>query len=224
MPRVFFCMVLIFWASQLQAQVLVHEEPRHHPVFQNDKIRVLNVKLPVGDTTQYHIHHTPSLFIYFSSTTTGSQLHGGIAVTRRSKAGALSYENLAAPNLRVHRVWNLDTIPLHVMDIELLGKDSGFSTGSFANPDLYLTIDTSWVRAYRLTVKSNSDFVLREQARSFGVVGVNDANVEFQYTGKSHSHTVTPASFFWINSAEFFKLRNKTDSEAHFILIELPQR
>ncbi len=126
----------------MQGQVVVHKEPLHLPVFQNKQVRILNVLMPPGDTSQYHIHHTPSLFIYFTTTATGSQLQGMQARSGKNPAGFIQFENLAAPNIRIHRVWNADTDTFHVMDIELLYKDSGFAQKPLTMPDLSLEIDT----------------------------------------------------------------------------------
>ena len=56
------------------AQVPVREEPRHKPVLENEYFRLLDVWLSAGDTTMYHIHATPSLFVILSSTRTASQM------------------------------------------------------------------------------------------------------------------------------------------------------
>ena len=58
------------------AQVHVRNEPRHHNVFENEFVRILDVHLGPGDTTLYHLHNTPSVFIIFTNTNVGSQLIG----------------------------------------------------------------------------------------------------------------------------------------------------
>src|SRR4051812_9314409 len=120
-----FCCLLLTTLA-LDAQVSVSKEPRHHPVFENNKVRLLNVLLPAEDTTLYHIHSTPSVFICFTKTNTGSQLIHQQPSEGTSTAGSIWFENLEAPNIKTHRVWNSDTSTYHVMDIELLGNDSGF--------------------------------------------------------------------------------------------------
>src|SRR5260221_10243708 len=104
----------------LSAQVPVSKEPSHHVVFTNEKIRVLNVLLPPGDTTLYHIHSTPSVFISLSTTRTGSQLINEQAMYSNSVPGNIGFENLSAPHTRTHRVWNADRATFHVIDVELL--------------------------------------------------------------------------------------------------------
>ena len=72
-----FIVVLLLPGYSAKAQVAVREEPRHHPVLQNKYIRLLDVWLPPGDTTLYHIHETPSVFVILSHTITGAQIKGG---------------------------------------------------------------------------------------------------------------------------------------------------
>lgn len=217
--RHIFLILLFFCVGKLPAQVLVHKEPRHRPVFENNKIRILDVLLPVGDTTQYHIHHTPSLFIYFSNTSTGSQLQGHQPSSGRSVEGTLRFENLAEPNVRIHRVWNIDTIALHVMDIELLYKDSSFVQKPLSIPDLQLAIDTPWVRVYKITVNTGKSFKLKDTPRSLVLVSFDSARLQLR---QSKLHTVQPGSFSWINAGEVFELKNIGEQSARFVLLELP--
>ncbi|MDQ3846617.1 MAG: hypothetical protein M3342_21785 [Bacteroidota bacterium] len=215
--------VLLFRLGHLQAQVLVHEEPRHRPVFQNNKIRILNVLLPPGDTTQYHIHHTPSLFLFFTSTSTGSQLQSTAASTGRSTAGSLLFENLAPPHVRVHRVWNMDTNTFHVMDIELLSKDSGFAQKPLMLPHLQLAIDTPWARVYQLTLEAGNDFTFRDTNRSLVLVSLDAAPVQMQQGRKTQQQTVRAGSFFWVKTRQSFALKNTGGAAARFVLLEVPE-
>ena len=214
--------VLFFSAGQLPAQVLVHEEPRHRPVFQNDKIRILDVLVPPGDTTQYHIHHTPSLFLYFTTTTTFSQLRNGPTLRGRGISGRFIFENLAAPNERVHRVWNVDTGSLHVMDIELLSKITGFEQDALSLKQFRLEIDTPWVRVYRLTLEAGNDFAIPGSRHSLLLVNMDSATAEFLQNGRSQLRVLQPGSFFEIRPRESFALKNTGRNTAHFALLELP--
>ncbi|ULQ51313.1 hypothetical protein [Flavihumibacter fluvii] len=220
--RKIFLLVLIVKLTNLHGQVLVHEEPRHHPVFQNKQIRILNVLILPGDTSQYHIHTTPSLFIRISSTTTGSQLQGGKASTGKSIAGTILFENLAFPNTRTHRVWNADKDTFNVMDVELLSNDTGFVQNPLTLPELKLELDTGWVRAYRLTLFKGKEFMLRNKKQSFILVSPNAATIQTKQSGKSQYQTLVPGSFIDIKRRHSFTLKNVTDNTVQFILLELP--
>ncbi len=209
--------------GDLQAQVLVHEEPRHHPVFQNDEIRILNVLLPPGDTTQYHIHHTPSVFILLTSTLTGSQLKGAAPSGGKSTAGSMYFENLSAPHLRVHRVWNMDKDTFHVMDIELLASDTGFVRRPLAMTNLALEIDTPWVRAYRLSLSKEKNFILNNNKRSLMLIALDGARVQTKQNGKTQQQTLQPGSFFEIKRGQSFFLKSNGSHVLQFALLEMPK-
>ena len=104
----------------LSAQLPVRNEPRHHNVFENEFLRILDVYLAPKDTTLYPLHNTPSVFIILSISNVGSQLAGKQPQKGANISGEISYDSLNTP--RLHRVWNEDTSWFHVMDIELTGK------------------------------------------------------------------------------------------------------
>jgi quercetin dioxygenase-like cupin family protein len=200
----------------LQAQVPVHQEPRHKPVFENDKVRILNVLLPPGDTTQYHLHNTPSLFLFLTSTTTGSQLQGNQPVTGRSTAGTILFENLAPPHVRVHRVWNIDKDTFHVMDIELLSKDTGFAETSGMPSHLTKIVDTPWIRAYQFVLENGEAFTIQKNVHPLLAVALDDARMRLQKDTVTKEQAVQPGTFFWIPAGQRLILNNLENTTARF--------
>lgn len=205
-----------------RAQVPVHEEPRHRPVFENRQIRILNVLIPPGDTTLYHIHHTPSVFILFTHTKTGSQLQGGDPATGTSTAGEAYFENLAPPHIRIHRVWNADKDSFHVIDAELLSADTGFVHDPLNLPHLKLEIDTPSVRVYRLTLSKGEVFTLPKTETSCFLVSLDTPRVETSANGKRKHQSLRQGNFFHIVRKQSFFIRNTGTPDAQFILLELP--
>src|SRR6188474_2716272 len=120
----------------VRAQVHVRNEPRHHNVFENEFVRILDVHLSPKDTTLYHLHNTPSVFIIFTNTNVGSQLKGGPPQKGANIKGLISYDSLSAP--RIHRVWNEDTSWFHVMDVELTSKLQKGNIPVLQHPSLQL--------------------------------------------------------------------------------------
>jgi hypothetical protein len=206
----------------LQAQILVHEEPRHQPVFQNKDIRILNVRVAPGDTSLYHMHNTPSFFIRLTNTITGSQVQGETKKAGQSQSGEIRFENLSPPNNRIHRVWNADKDTFHVMDVELLMKKAVFDQKPLTLPNLKLEIDTTWVRAYRLNLLNEIEFKTKIKKQSLVLVSLNASTVEIGQNGNRELQTLKPGSFFVINRKESFSLKNKTESTNQFVLLELP--
>ncbi|MES1219720.1 MAG: hypothetical protein ABUT20_29740 [Bacteroidota bacterium] len=204
------------------AQVPVSKEPRHHPVFENRKVRILNVLLPPGDTTQYHVHTTPSVFIMLSRTRTGSQLlNQQPGASGLPDVGNVFFENLSAPHIRIHRVWNMDTSVFHVMDIELLSKDTGFIQKPLQAKHLSLKTDTAWARIYKIELGKNDGLSINENKRNLILVSLKDSNTSLRINGKeSASHLVT-GNYFWINAGDKFSLKNSDAPLAGFALIEV---
>jgi len=208
--------------GRIHAQVPVHEEPRHHPVFENDEIRILDVHIPPGDTTLYHIHQTPSFFITFTNTDTGSQLLGKEAMTGPTSAGAVLFENLAPPHIRTHRVWNADTEAFHVMDVELLAQNPRFVEKPLTLPGLELEVDTASVRAYRLTLEKGKAFALPKMEHAYLLVALCASTAETELSGNKQTRAVLPGSFFNVGRQKAFRIRNTGDKPVQYVLLELP--
>jgi hypothetical protein len=98
-------------------------------VFQNKFIRILDVWLQPNDTTQFHVHSTPSVFIYLSNTRYTAQVKGGGWIRDSSINGKTWYRSFS-PDILIHRVANIDSVPLHVNDIEILSSYPTRSNGS----------------------------------------------------------------------------------------------
>lgn len=62
---------------QTETVVPVYEEPRHRMVFEAPGTRILDVQIPPGDTTLYHTHSNPILYVTMSTSRTRSQSLGG---------------------------------------------------------------------------------------------------------------------------------------------------
>ncbi|MBM3178269.1 MAG: hypothetical protein FJZ78_09705 [Bacteroidetes bacterium] len=150
--------ILILWLLlvsilQLNAQqiVEVRNEQRHKPVFQNKYVRLLDVWIKPGDTSLYHRHALPSIFVFLTRSEIGTQILGqgkdplSTAVGQTWFAG---YEN----GPQVHRAWTTGTVPLHAIDIELLGKRKSNEPvrSRLMNADLRFISEHGMVRIYNL--------------------------------------------------------------------------
>ena len=213
-----FCTLLV---SNAKAQVPVSDEPRHHPVFQNDKVRLLNVLLPPGDTTQYHVHATPSVFIMFTATKTGSQRINEQPEYSTSAPGKVWYEDLSEPHIKVHRVWNSDTSVFHVMDIELLAKEASFITNPEPIPHAQLQIDAPWAMVYKVHLEKNEVFGLRNQISNFVLVAIDSSEVKGQQNGQPLETLIKPGQFYWIKTNDRFLMSNQSMTPIEFILVSV---
>lgn len=111
--------LFIFYSFLINGQIQVSKEPNHKKVFENKYIRLLDVWINPGDTSLFHVHSTPSLFLMLSNTSAGSQILGQEWIKSRNEIGKSWYRSFMNDTL-IHRVANFDTVLFHVIDIELL--------------------------------------------------------------------------------------------------------
>src|SRR5579859_1062206 len=118
MLRISLLVALGIMTGQLcPAQMQVSEEPMHHKVLANSWVRILDVHIPPGDTSQFHKHSTPSVFLILSNTRTGSEVL--VEPGKPSFANGNIWFEGFYDKPRIHRVWNEDTVEFHVIDMEL---------------------------------------------------------------------------------------------------------
>lgn len=96
------------------------DEPFHHWAFENQYVRVYDVRIPPGETTAFHLHALDSVFIYVSGGKTAAQPKGqpwGKPDT--SSPGKVEFSPDAL-HPRTHRVRNLGPGDFHVIVVQLL--------------------------------------------------------------------------------------------------------
>ena len=164
--------------------IQVSQEPRHHVVFENGWVRILDVRLPPHDTSLIHKHTLPSVFMVLGNTKTGAQTFVEPRHKTFSKEGIWYEEFNDTP--RIHRVWNEDTVDFHVIDMELLHKSR------IPNRDILfdrsnLLFDERLVLAYRVTVQAHRSFSLGGELYPIVVVGLSGPNATGSVNGKAFS-------------------------------------
>ncbi|MBC8173021.1 MAG: hypothetical protein H7X71_03855 [Chitinophagales bacterium] len=213
--------IYLFNTINVHAQVAVSKEPRHHVVFENNKVRILNVLVLPGDTTQYHVHSTPSVFIPFTKTRTGSQRINEQPEYGTSVAGNVWFEDLSEPHIKIHRVWNMDTSVFHVMDIELLAKEARFILNPLAIPHAHIQIDTPWARTYIIQLAKNQELNIKEQTCDFILVAINGSEIKMIENGRENRTFIKPGQYYWIHAHDKFIMINQGNTPANFTLVSI---
>lgn len=197
------------------SQVPVREEPRHKPVLQNKYMRLLDVWLPPGDTTMYHIHATPSLFVVLSNTLTASQIKGGSWTSDRSAAGKTWYRSFVNDTL-VHRVANIDSIPFHVNDIEILSFfDSAIHNTALSFPVL---IENERAVAYQVNRASLKNNVI--SGRGPLVAELISGKASFHDKSRKAVTAMQAGKYLYIPPGSSFYF-SSTDDHMNMILLEI---
>jgi hypothetical protein len=168
---VFLALAMLF-AFNGSAQIQVSQEPRHHNVFENEWVRILDVHIPPHDTTLIHKHSTPSVFMVLSNTKTGSQVL--IEPGKTSFVNGNIWFESFADTPRIHRVWNEDTVEFHVIDMELLHPPTSTAHQTPVIPFSKELFNVKPVEAFRVTVPPGKSFTLPAFGYAAVIVGLTD--------------------------------------------------
>ncbi|HEY2649789.1 MAG TPA: hypothetical protein VGI38_11385 [Puia sp.] len=201
------------------AQIPVSQESRHHKILENDHVRLLDVHIPPGDTSLFHIHATPSVFLILHNVKTGSQV---ISEEDHSKSpiphfGDMWFEGFYVKP-RIHRVWNSDSSEFHVMDIELTNKNYITIDGPVKQAPFTFLFDEKPVRAYRLDLSPATDISIAAGRADVLMILLKDSVSSVQANKKDFQKK---GDFLYVSSGTSIEVKNKGGTEATFAFFEL---
>lgn len=209
--------VMLFSLTTSIAQVQVSKEPRHKKVLENKYIRLLNVWIQPGDTSLFHIHSTPSVFLIFTGATTVSQTKGGNWEKGKNSAGHSWYRSFFQDTL-IHRVGNCDTIPFHVTDIELLSSfDIRNKKPSLPFPLLY---ENEKVFAYRLTENILTTTVISNRGPMIAGLITGDQVLYVDESGRKERE-ITAGDYLYIEPGKSVHFEFKGKGKLNIVLFEI---
>jgi len=213
------CIGLLLLCTTIIAQVQVSEEPMHRKVFQNKYIRLLDVWLQPGDTTQYHVHSTPSLFVYFSNNVISTQIKGEEWVKDQAESGKAWYRSFS-PDILVHRVCNLDTVPFHVNDIEILSSYDSKNSSRNKSLPFPLLFENEKAFAYRLTNSAFNRQIIRGRGPMVGELISGDELI-FHDIKTKHSKEIKAGKYFYIEPGTSFYFTAGGGGEINLVIFEI---
>ncbi len=121
---VVFC-ILLASASYAQAQHPdVHQEPYHVPVYEWDCFRFLLVKARPGDTTGYHIHRNPILYITVEGAHVWLDDKGAAPRITQLADGWVGSNTYSDADTLLHRFAVVGGSALHILAVERIGECS----------------------------------------------------------------------------------------------------
>jgi len=169
----YFVLIASMICSGLAAQVPVREEPHHKVVLENPYIRLIDVHIGANDTTATHIHELPSVIVFLSKSTIGTQIVGDKPVIREVLPGQSDYAAYDEKKV-IHKVWNQGRSIYHVMDIELLKKPAGKDSCQGLNqPGINLQIQKPQVKVYKMEIPKGVPYKLSKSDCAYLLVSIS---------------------------------------------------
>ena len=215
-----FALAFLILYSLCPAQVPVGKEPRHHNIFENDHVRILDVHIPPGDTTQIHIHAAPSVFLILTnSVKVGSQV---ISEEKKAKLTTTAEENIWFEGFyikpRIHRVWNNDTTEYHVMDIELPNKNYITLDSPIKQDAFTFLFEEIPVRGYRVNLGSSVNLSLPGRKADILIVRLTDSIDPVTVNEKS---LFKRGDFIYVPSGKAISISDTGKEKTPFAFFEL---
>jgi hypothetical protein len=139
-------------SGTLHAQLPVDREPHHKVIQENPYYRLLEGKIPAGDTTPAHIHAANSVVIFLSHSTFGIQVIGDKPVITTVEPGDIKYVAYGDKPVN-HIVWNHTPPLFHFYVVELRKRTPTADSCAFLSlPGITLQWQQPSVKAYELDV------------------------------------------------------------------------
>jgi hypothetical protein len=205
--------------------VPIVKAPFHLPVFKNDYVTLLNIFVPPGRTTGYHIHTGDSVSVNLTDATMTNQDFGApkAGPPGTSKTGRVTYFDFRKKS-KTHKAVNVGTVPFH--NISFIFNDSvsrGFTPSTRAAVPAYVQVlDNDRVRGWRLTLEpGQSAAPITQTAPGLRVVvegGDITESVPGQADRAMHPET---GEFFWQDQGTTRAIRNTGTSRVELVEFEL---
>ncbi len=198
MKKILIISTVLHLFTRVCAQVPVSMEPMHHLILNYDHVRILDVHILPGDTSQFHIHQTPSVFLVLSNARTGSQViqEENHTATLFSNDGNIWFEGFYRMP-RIHRVWNSDTIEFHVMDVELPNKNYAAIDSPLHQQGFTFLFEEKPVRAYRFSIMPGAKISISPRKAVVLVISLQDSLVLVHSESKDVKSNNSAKKYFY---------------------------
>lgn len=211
--------------AQDPAPVPVFKEPRHHLVVDTPPLRILDIQIPPGDTTLFHSHDSPMLYVPIASSRTRNQVLGGewsgggavpaptpaVAPERPSRVGTPA-DYVGKPT--THRVNNMGTSLFRLIGIaNMTPGDPTAPAASASKPEQ----ENRWYRADRLVIAAGTSAPVPSYAGTVVVVMQTPGSAAVE--GADWHPLNGPGDFARIDGSTSYVVHNRGTSTIELVAV-----
>jgi quercetin dioxygenase-like cupin family protein len=143
------CPIVVAMAAVAAAQVPLNKDPRHRVVFENAELRILDVNVPVGGSTQNHLHDRDIVTVSMSAgTETRVESPGQPSSVRPPRPLGDSVIAEYTGKTGSHKVDNLGKSPYQLFAVENLRASGWSSPAALASQSATLLTEGRAFRVY----------------------------------------------------------------------------
>jgi hypothetical protein len=110
--------ILAFTFTGIFAQVPVEKDPFHKTIFENEKVRILDLVVGGSDTTTTHIHSAASVVVFVTKSALAIQTLGEKPAVTNVDAGDVIYRAYDEKPT-THKVWSGDGSVMRCIVVEI---------------------------------------------------------------------------------------------------------
>jgi hypothetical protein len=205
---------VITFCIRLTAQMPVENESHHKVVFDNQQIRVIDLVVPVADTTLRHTHSAASVVLFLSKSNLAIQNTGQPAAVTNVKSGDVVYRSYDEKPVE-HIVWCEDKSVFRCLVVEMKNHSSHNDCGTLQLSNTEQLWQQKLVNAYRVDFNKEKTIRLPKSSCSFLLISY-EGSVNAVVSGKKS--TLKEGEFVSIpmdNQSEF------SSDHAKAILLQL---
>ena len=197
----------------------VYEEPRHRLVYEKGDYRIINVSIPAGDTSLYHHHQNPTLFVMLSGALMRNQNLGGEwtdpGPTMVTKVGAFVFMDYPKP--QDHRVQNTDHQSFQAIGVINSGNGSGSSVTLSQMPE----VDNRWFNGYRFKLAGGEKSAVHHHQYPVLVVQVGNGHSDVIERGYPTAEKTVAGNWSTHEAGVDHILQNLGNGEIELVEIEM---
>jgi hypothetical protein len=215
--------------AQLEEKpVPMDRAPFHIPVFANEYMIVLNVNIPPGRNTGYHIHYADSVSVNLTPASQTNQNYGSSQVNPPGQAGdgepgRATFTNVRKDGQRTHKATNVGPTPFH--NISFILKDHAPTAGVSDRSGVkgYTQVmDNARLRAWRVALKPG-DSTGQITQKGPGLRVYVHGGVLAEMVPESADRGMAPyeGDFIWQDAGQTRAVKNTGTTMIEFVEFEL---
>ena len=209
--------------------VPMDKAPFHIPVFSNDYLIVLNVNIPPGRNTGYHIHYADSVSVNLTPASQTNQNYGSSEVSApgtggEGAPGRATFTNVTKDGPRTHKATNVGPTPFH--NISFILKDhapAGTTVSDRSGVAGYTQVmDNARLRAWRVVLKpGEATGQITQSAAGLRVYVHGGVLAEMVPGSADRGMAPYDGDFIWQDAGQTRAVKNTGTTAIEFVEFEL---
>jgi hypothetical protein len=209
--------------------VPMDKAPFHIPVFSNDYLIVLNVNIPPGRNTGYHIHYADSVSVNLTPASQTSQTYGSSQVGPPGtggdgEPGRVNFTNVTKDGPRTHKATNVGPTPFHNISFILKNRAPGGPPVSDRSGVSGYTqiMENARLRAWRVVLKpGEATGQITQTAAGLRVYIHGGVLAEMVPGSADRGMAPYEGDFIWQDAGQTRAVKNTGTTQIEFVEFEL---